>query len=116
MDYGYPQITDPGLLKQYITQGECHKKLTNPETISQITIQATGKISWRPPNLKYPKNDVYIDVVENVNCLMSTRGTVLKTDVIGQVLMKTVLSGMPECKFGINDKLLIRAGTTSNPR
>jgi AP-2 complex subunit mu-1 len=40
--------------------------------------------------------------------LISNRGTVLKSDVIGQVVVKTQLSGMPECKFGINDKLLIR--------
>ena len=40
--------------------------------------------------------------------LLSNRGTVLKSDVIGQVIMKSQLSGMPECKFGINDKLLLR--------
>jgi hypothetical protein len=27
--------------------------------------------------------------------------------------MKTQLSGMPECKFGINDKLLIRDNTNA---
>jgi len=46
--------------------------------------------------------------VENVNVLLSNRGTVLRADVQGQVLVKTALSGMPECKFGINDKLLIK--------
>ena len=45
---------------------------------------------------------------------MSNRGTVLKSDVIGQVVMKTQLSGMPECKFGVNDKLLIRESTNAN--
>jgi AP-2 complex subunit mu-1 len=43
-----------------------------------------------------------------VNVLLSIRGTVLKSDVVGQVLVKAQLSGMPECKFGINDKLLIK--------
>ena len=43
-----------------------------------------------------------------MNVLLSNRGTVLKSDVVGQVVMKTQLTGMPECKFGINDKLLIR--------
>ena len=40
--------------------------------------------------------------------LLSNRATVLRSDVHGQVVMKAVLSGMPECKFGINDKLLIK--------
>jgi AP-2 complex subunit mu-1 len=38
----------------------------------------------------------------------------LKADVIGQVVVKTQLSGMPECKFGINDKLLVRESTNQN--
>lgn len=38
----------------------------------------------------------------------------LKADVIGQVIVKTQLSGMPECKFGINDRLLVR-DSSENP-
>jgi len=34
---------------------------------------------------------------------------VLKADVNGRVVVKTQLSGMPECKFGINDKLVMRS-------
>lgn len=40
--------------------------------------------------------------------LLSNRGTVLKADVYGRVAVKAQLSGMPECKFGVNDKLLMR--------
>lgn len=47
-------------------------------------------------------------MVESVNVLLSNRGTVLRAEVCGQILVKTALSGMPECKFGINDKLLIK--------
>lgn len=43
-----------------------------------------------------------------MNVLLSNRGTVLRADVVGQVAVKAQLSGMPECKFGINDKLLIK--------
>jgi AP-2 complex subunit mu-1 len=32
---------------------------------------------------------------------------VLSAHVAGKVAMKSYLSGMPECKFGINDKLTI---------
>jgi len=109
MDYGYPQITDADLLKLYITQGKINPDLTNIEKLKQITIQATGAISWRGDNVRYKKNEVFIDIIENVNVLLSNRGTVLRSDVVGQVVMKALLSGMPECKFGINDKLLIKA-------
>jgi AP-2 complex subunit mu-1 len=32
---------------------------------------------------------------------------VLRNDVSGKVMMRTFLSGMPECKFGLNDKLIM---------
>ena len=41
-----------------------------------------------------------------IMCL-SCSGQVLSAHVSGRVSMKSYLSGMPECKFGMNDKLLI---------
>ena len=34
-------------------------------------------------------------------------GTILRADVDGHILMRAYLSGTPECKFGLNDKLVI---------
>ena len=65
-----------------------------------------------------------MDVVETVNLSMSAKGdyqcpspvdwlltasagTVLRADVDGHILMRAYLSGTPECKFGLNDKLVI---------
>lgn len=56
----------------------------------------------------YRKNEIYIDIVESVNVLLSNRGTVLKADVNGKIVVKTQLSGMPEIKFGVNDRLLMQ--------
>jgi len=36
-----------------------------------------------------------------------SQGVVLKADVGGRIVMKTYLTGMPECKFGLNDKLVM---------
>lgn len=38
---------------------------------------------------------------------MSPQGQVLSAHVAGKVIMKSYLSGMPECKFGINDKIVV---------
>lgn len=38
---------------------------------------------------------------------MSAKGAILKSDVSGQILMRCHLSGMPECKLGLNDKLML---------
>lgn len=73
----------------------------------KITMQATGAISWRRPGIKYRKNEVFVDVMEDMNLLMSATGAVIKADVSGHINLKAQLSGIPECKFGLNDSLML---------
>merc|ERR1712032_1388970 len=116
IDYGYPQILEPDVLKKYITQGGAKPiDLNDQEQLKKITVQATGVCSWRAEGIKYRKNEVYIDVVEHVNILMSAKRERLRADVSGQILVKCHLSGMPECKFGMNDKLVM-SGDQQRPR
>ncbi|GLD96648.1 hypothetical protein PINS_up005331 [Pythium insidiosum] len=46
---------------------------------------------------------------------MSSNGTILRNEVVGQVVMKTLLTGMPECKLGLNDKLTMQKGADAPP-
>ncbi|KAL2813814.1 AP-2 complex subunit MU [Aspergillus cavernicola] len=108
LDFGYPQNTDPDTLKMYITtEGVKSAIVNNPTDSSRITQQATGALSWRRADVKYRKNEAFVDVIEDVNLLMSATGTVLRADVNGQIVMRAYLSGTPECKFGLNDRLLL---------
>jgi len=108
LDYGYPQNCTVDVLKMYITQeGNKSASLAQKEMASSVTIQATGAISWRKEGIKYRKNELFIDVVEHCNLMMSSKGTILRNDVSGVILVKCYLSGTPECKFGLNDKLLL---------
>lgn len=114
LDYGYPQKTDSGILKTYITQQGIRGQ--SIEEQKQITSQVTGQISWRREGIKYRRNELFLDALESVNLLMSPQGQVLSSHVSGRVVMKSYLSGMPECKFGMNDKLLIdRQAKPSTP-
>ena len=45
------------------------------------------------------QNEVYIDIIKNINLLISKTGEVIRSEVIGKVGVK------PECKFGIYGKL-----------
>ena len=66
----------------------------------------TNAVSWRSEGIKYKKNEVFLDVVESVNLLVNSNGTVVRSEVVGALKMRTFLSGMPECKLGLNDKVL----------
>ncbi|KAG9941946.1 clathrin adaptor, mu subunit, partial [Aureobasidium melanogenum] len=114
LDFGYPQNTDTDTLKMYITT-EGVKSERNLEDSSKITMQATGAMSWRRDNIKYRKNEAFVDVIEDVNLLMSANGTVLRADVNGQIEMRAYLSGTPECKFGLNDRLTLGEEALASP-
>jgi AP-2 complex subunit mu-1 len=114
MDHGYPQITAVNLLTAYIKIGNVQDVKITAGT-DQITSEITGAVDWRQPNkYKYRKNEVFLDVLEAVNLLMSNKGSVLKSDVSGKIIMKTYLTGMPECKFGLNDKLVMEKEAKNN--
>ena len=69
----------------------------------------TNAVSWRSEGIKYKKNEVFLDVVESVNLLVNSNGTVVRSEVVGALKMRTFLSGMPECKLGLNDKVVLLA-------
>jgi AP-2 complex subunit mu-1 len=107
LDFGYPQNSEADTLKMYITTESVKSERAVMEDSAKITIQATGATSWRRSDVKYRKNEAFIDVIESVNLLLSAQGNVLRADVAGQIMMRAYLSGTPECKFGLNDKVLL---------
>lgn len=46
------------------------------EEQAQITSQVTGQIGWRREGIKYRRNELFLDVLEHVNLLMSPQGIV----------------------------------------
>ena len=67
---------------------------------------ASNVVSWRTDGIKHNNNEIYLDVVEKLNILVSNNGTVLRSEIIGAIKMRSSLSGMPELKLGLNDKTL----------
>ncbi|XP_074785914.1 AP-1 complex subunit mu-2 isoform X3 [Athene noctua] len=102
MDFGFPQTTDSKILQEYITQ-EGNKLETGK---SRVPTTVTNAVSWRSEGIKYKKNEVFIDVIESVNLLVSANGSVLLSEVVGTIKLKVFLSGMPELRLGLNDRVL----------
>ena len=71
-----------------------------------VSTAATNIVSWRPEGIKHVKNEIFLDVIERLNILVSASGSVLSSEILGRVRMRSFLSGMPELKLGLNDKNL----------
>lgn len=104
MDFGHPQTTESKILQEYITQ-ESHQL----QVQARPPIAVTNAVSWRSEGIRYRKNEVFLDVVESLNLLVSSTGNVLRSEILGAVKMKCYLSGMPELRLGLNDKVMFEA-------
>merc|ERR1719412_1687268 len=105
MDNGYPQTTEVKILREYI------KTQSHALSVDQMRppTAVTNAVSWRSEGIKHKKDEIFLDVVERLNLLVSARGNVLRSEILGALKMKSYLSGMPELKLGLNDKLLFEA-------
>ncbi|CCD25185.1 Apm1p NDAI_0E03680 [Naumovozyma dairenensis CBS 421] len=106
MDYGIPQITETKMLKQYITQKSFKlvKAAKKKQNAARPPSALTDSVSWRSEGIKYKKNEAFLDIVESINMLMTQKGQILRSEILGVVKIKSRLSGMPDLKLGINDK------------
>lgn len=104
MDFGYPQTTDGKILQEFITQ-ESHKVELQP----RLPLAVTNAVSWRSEGVRYRKNEVFLDVIESVNLLANAGGSVLRSEIVGAIKMRVYLSGMPELRLGLNDKVLFES-------
>ncbi|SCM24516.1 AP-1 complex subunit mu-1, putative [Plasmodium chabaudi adami] len=109
IDNGFPQLSEVKILREYI------KNKAHQLTVKNIKIPSaiTNSVSWRNEGIKYKKNEIFLDVVESLNIIISSNGTVLRSEIMGCLKMKSYLSGMPELKLGLNDKLLFNKNLTN---
>ncbi|XBJ19823.1 hypothetical protein VPH35_010751 [Triticum aestivum] len=133
MDFGYPQYTEATILSEFIKTDAYRMEVTQRPPMA-----VTNAVSWRSEGIRYKKNEVryitplplftllhfdgcvmgklltcvsqvFLDVVESVNILVNSNGQIVRSDIIGALKMRTFLSGMPECKLGLNDRVLLEA-------
>lgn len=139
MDHGYPQFTEAAILSEFIKTdahrlasalakgglaglvaagavvagGGGAAQAVGAILPSQVPrgppAAVTNAVSWRSDGLKYKKNEVFLDVVEKVNLVVSSSGAPVRSEVCGALKMRAYLSGMPECRLGLNDRVLFEA-------
>ncbi|KAI0462195.1 hypothetical protein LJB42_004283 [Komagataella kurtzmanii] len=109
LQFGYPVETDISVLRSLTSQKPNHdiidfvenkSPLKRNKTVSKINL---GLQSWRPSGIKYKKNEVYVDIIEKVNLMVSSTGTILGSDIDGVIQLNASLSGIPECHLRLDD-------------
>lgn len=108
-DFGYPQFTDEKVLKSYITEeGVLSYFIAKHDALSTklpAAVRNREYFPWRPSSktYAYTKNEIFFDIEEEWNAILSIDGSVLSSDVKGKIMAKSFLSGMPEVMLLLND-------------
>ncbi|KAK2195721.1 bifunctional Longin-like domain superfamily/Mu homology domain/Clathrin adaptor [Babesia duncani] len=101
LDNGYPQATEIAFLRELIQNNNNHLSIDHIPPTNTIT----NPVSWRKQGIKHKKNEIFLDVIESLDIVVSLSGAVLSSEIRGCLKMKSYLSGMPELYLGINDKV-----------
>merc|ERR1719355_411646 len=78
MDNGYPQTTETKILREYIKTQSHALKCEDMKPPTAVT----NAVSWRTEGIKHKKNEIFLDVVEKLNLLVSANGSVLRSEII----------------------------------
>ncbi|EAN33950.2 AP-1 complex subunit mu-1 [Theileria parva strain Muguga] len=109
IDNGFPQVTEVSVLREFI-KNQYHQ-LTLDKVRPPTTM--TNSVSWRREGIKHKKNELFLDVIESLDLILSASGTVLRSEIKGCLKMKSYLSNMPEVFLCLNDKLLFSADSNT---
>ena len=114
VDYGWPLTTEPNALTDLIRPPTVMAKIQQAISggSSSILSEAlpTGTVSnmpWRKAQVNHPNNEIYIDIVEEVDAILSAQGSVISSDVSGSIQAQSNLSGVPDLILTFNDANLI---------
>ena len=112
MDYGYPLTTEPNALKAMIKPASVISRLTSAATgLSNVSdVLPDGTISnmpWRKTGVKYAQNEIYLDIIEEIDAIVDKNGLIISSEVSGAIAANSRLSGVPDLALSFANPGLI---------
>ena len=109
LDNGHPIITEPNALQTLIAPPSLAGKLGafisggKSSNVSETLGEgAMSIIPWRRAGVKYAANEIYFDIVEEVDAIYEANGTLVSSDVRGTISCKSHMSGTPDLTLIFN--------------
>ncbi|XVE63147.1 hypothetical protein DITRI_Ditri06bG0176900 [Diplodiscus trichospermus] len=102
IDNGFPLTTEPNILREMIAPPNIVSKVLSVVTGSSSNVSdtlpgATGScVPWRAADPKYANNEVYVDLVEEMDAVVNREGVLVKCEICGEVRVNSHLSGLPD--------------------
>ncbi|KAI8824238.1 adaptor complex AP-3 domain-containing protein [Fimicolochytrium jonesii] len=121
LDYGYPYITEPNILKEIVPPTTLLSTVINAVSLGTTygTKLPSGNLStipWRSTGIKYTNNEIFFDIVETIDAILEKNGNVIMAETHGEILCNSRLSGMPDLYLSLlNHRMLGNKMTSFHP-
>lgn len=108
MDNGMPFTTEPNILKELIAPptlaGKFVSGLTGKSQVSaEMPGTALGNVRWRKSHVKYSTNEIFFDIIEEIDGIIDVNGLMSHSEVSGRIEVNCRLSGMPDLVLKFNN-------------
>eukprot|EP00252_Welwitschia_mirabilis_P024560 TRINITY_DN732_c0_g1_i3.p1 TRINITY_DN732_c0_g1~~TRINITY_DN732_c0_g1_i3.p1 ORF type:complete len:417 (+),score=65.34 TRINITY_DN732_c0_g1_i3:156-1406(+) len=102
MDNGFPLTTEPNVLKDMISPPNIMNRMLSVVTGGSSFMNNTlpgatsSNVPWRSCDLKRSNNEVYVDLIEEMDAVVNRDGCLVKCEIYGKVHVNSQLSGLPD--------------------
>jgi AP-3 complex subunit mu len=110
IDYGWPLTTELNSLKAMIRPPTVMSKLlaTSTSVVSdELPSGTVSNMPWRTAGVHYSQNEIYMDIIEEVDAIVDASGRLVSVDVSGSIQCQSHLSGIPDLLLTFKDPTLI---------
>ena len=88
--------------------GRLQAVATGRSSVSDVLPDGTiSSMPWRKSGVKYAQNDIYLDIVEEVDAIVDRNGQVVSSEVTGAIMANSRLSGIPDLCLSFTDPEVI---------
>ncbi|KAK6526353.1 hypothetical protein TWF694_004952 [Orbilia ellipsospora] len=102
-DDGLPFNTEPNGLRDVVLPPSIMKKLLANVTLPSGSLDpfrsapsTISTIPWRRANVKHTSNEMYLDLLETLHCIVAPSGRPIASRVSGNMLFTAKISGIPD--------------------
>lgn len=102
MDNGFPLTTEPNILRELIAPPNIMSKMLSVVTGKSSNVNNTlpvataSYVPWRKTDLKNASNDIYVDIVEEMDTVINREGVLVKCEIYGEIQVNSNLPGLPD--------------------
>lgn len=113
MDGGHVMTVEGNILQDLIQPPSLFSKVREQVLGSRSTLGttlpdgSTSTIYWRRNNAKYTTNEIFLDIIEEIDAILDKTGTIVSLDTLGKVIVASHLSGMPDLTLRFANPMLL---------